>query len=483
MLENHYRSKEDSTKLRAVQFLKENIGDHYSTLITLERNGDEPIPVVGENAIHLSKEYIKSKIDEGWQVKKHSRADSLIISTRRIINEIDYAYEAWINSPWYEDTPESVFLEYLLPYKIANEFPDVWRSEMNVTLKSHIPKPNKLFSYSNEKKKFMWDYKKRYVRKQTEKYYKYDEEIMTLSDYPSFSEIKIFGSGICFAGSATVTLMMRSIGIPAAIDFIPYWGSINGSHAIDVHWDPIVKKLVKDKPFDIPVAKIFRKVYGRTRIREDIGSVLTNLDSFPISYLKDENVLDVTTDHVKTVDVIHAMPEKSSSKLAYICVYSYGQWKPIFFGKVDNGRVTFDDMGTNILYRIALIDKKNQLNFISRPFHLTEDGRKIFPTQRAGTMNLSVNRINHGEQATVKKGRKYALYYVSNTGTEIKIDTKTSQDTTELVFRDVPCADFYVLREMGARIDYSRYFKYEKKNQNWMVASQDLNYQAWIDIE
>ena len=63
-----------------------------------------------------------------WLLKNMDKDDKNTLSTSFLIDNCNYAYEAWDNTPWGK-VDESLFLEYVLPFSSLNERRDNWRQD------------------------------------------------------------------------------------------------------------------------------------------------------------------------------------------------------------------------------------------------------------------------------------------------------------------------------------------------------------------
>ena len=63
-----------------------------------------------------------------WLLKNMDKDDKNILSTSFLIDNCNYAYEAWDNTPWGR-VDDSLFLEYVLPFSSLNERRDNWRQD------------------------------------------------------------------------------------------------------------------------------------------------------------------------------------------------------------------------------------------------------------------------------------------------------------------------------------------------------------------
>lgn len=471
-IKKHYELEGDTVKLRAVQFLKANIAGHTSKIIYLKNLNSRKKISIFERKLNstLTLDSIKTLLSSGWQIESETINDSEILTSADIIQTIDISYARWKETSKLINIPVEVYLEYLLPYKVDGEFPDDWRLELEKQM-PHISDSNGTRVKINNilDKQQQWKYKSA-VREIQNLHYSYSDKVPSFTTYPSFNEIKLLKRGECFMGSVIATYCMRAAGIPSTIDYIPFWGSINGSHSFDVHWDAKSNMLVKDYPFNLPVAKIFRKTYKRVKQLDDFISAKNQRNEAQLDYLNNNFTLDVTAEHVPVHDIRYKIPPLSNGKIGLICVYSYGEWKPIFYGTLHNNMFQFKDMGTNVLYRIATISKDDKLNFISPMFFLQRNGRLLLPhVCKERYEDFLVKKINHGELSDVKEGAIYTLSLINSDGMEVDLQTKKCIRKGELIFNNILKSNFYILRERATDGSMSRHFAMNNGKQDWLT--------------
>jgi len=133
VLEHYSRNHEDKLKLKAAQFLIENM-DSYSFVTSIElQNYNHTLDSIFSlnkpiDAISNEQDSLLTQLKKPNSFYFDSIPDLQYVSAGFLIDNIDRAFEAW-KSPFAEDMNFDDFCEYLLPYK-ANEddHPDFWRS-------------------------------------------------------------------------------------------------------------------------------------------------------------------------------------------------------------------------------------------------------------------------------------------------------------------------------------------------------------------
>lgn len=214
---------------------------------------------------------------------------------------------------------------------------------------------------------------------------------------PSASLVCYNRTGNCREEASYTTYLCRHLGIPSTVDFIPHWGNRSLGHT----WPVIIRPDGKSVPFymgSVPgdttntyhgyvKPKVFRH---RFRLNRQMADDLSNEKSVPSLFIAPDFV-DVTDDYFATTDVVRSVPNKyADKKVAYICVSEKNEWIPVFYGKVDDGKVLFKSMGRNIVYLTAFYEN-GQLVPFGCPFRIDADGNVIElnpSTRHKQTLNL-----------------------------------------------------------------------------------------------
>ena len=103
--------------------------------------------------------------------------------------------------------------------------------------------------------------------------------------------------------------------------------------------------------------------------------------------------IDVTDEYCPTTDVVIEIPrEYKEKRIAYICVFDNNNWLPIYYGKIDNGKVVFPKMGRNLMYITAFYDGGKIVPF-GNPFNVQSDGSiRELPTYSKQKCTLRLTR-------------------------------------------------------------------------------------------
>ena len=426
---NYYSLSEDSLKRKAVSFLFENISSHTSEL---------PIPV------------------------HRIVPDASIINNNFLISDIDLAFEHWNKYPWADEVPFDIFLSFLLPYKVYGEEPSKWRSFFQEKFQNSI---NYLLNTLEiETLRSTNEIYYRIIVHNVGQWFKYEQNPVRFTRYPGLNELMTVKAGDCFGQSYLNVMILRSLGIPATIDYIPMWGRRNGTHASEVFWDNELKKFrtASGREFRFP-AKVFRYTFKQQNGWTDSILPVIKRNPFLLSFLQHNHWKDVTHEHTITASVEYKWD--FSTDFAYICVLNYGQWLPVYWGKVENGKARFENMGADMLYRVA-VPKGSSFELISPIFHLDETGNKtFFKSNPSEKINLPLSKLNTGALSWVKVDKNYSLYYYDKNNDWTLFQTQQCKTDSVIVFNGVPSNTLYWLWNVERERRLERPFLYQNGEQ------------------
>ena len=199
--------------------------------------------------------------------------------------------------------------------------------------------------------------------------------------------------GLCAQRCWYNSLLLSSLGIPVAIDFVPAWGNrnnshtwnvvlINGeSHAFEAFWDNDrwkYKRIYNNRDDDelwgrFRLPKVYRYTYSN-HIEGPLADVEVDKDDIPELFRSVKKV-DVSSEYFETADVTVELTGEAPQgvKYAYLAVFGYQDWHPVQWGKVENGRAVFREMGKDMVY-LPVYYKRGGLLPAAEPFRLRNDG-------------------------------------------------------------------------------------------------------------
>lgn len=258
------------------------------------------------------------------------------------------------------------------------------------------------------------------------------------------------------------------MGIPSTIDIVPLWGSRNGSHATEVFYRKIETnpneytysfKPSKGSFLNRP-AKVFRFSFKKVNVWDDsIKALIEPQKSYIPEFLKSNHLLDVTDQYADVSNLKYTFLNRQSDKLAYICVFNYGQWMPLFYGRITNSRFAiFNKMSKNMLYQVG-VPEGSSYKFVDRAFILDSSGKMIYSEPNTNVrIKIKIQKINEGENSWVKANSKYALSILNKKNYWEVVSVKYCETDSVLNFDKIPSNSFYRLKEIGTNHNLERIF-------------------------
>ncbi|MFA9392945.1 MAG: hypothetical protein ACERKD_24270 [Prolixibacteraceae bacterium] len=401
---DHYNQPEDSLKLKAAYFLVENMQgkgyykgkqlEDFNVLFDVLANKPadyrENLPWYADelNVLFDSIENIYGPLSYS---NMYFIKDEDAFTTESFIRYIDEAFKSWGN-PWSKQVVSFVdFLNYVLPYRNFSEPLEPWR-EMYT-------------------QKFNWIYDS----------VSPGEDIISMADRLNVgSELKFsngFGRyivsiapsdllkamyGTCADNSNHKAMIMRSFGIPVAIDFLPLYGSDHNSH----YWNAIkdqngnfisFEEALHDinafVAYKYKIGKVFRKSFSKNKA---LAELLENEKDNTPSVFTSCDFTDVTSEYVATSTVklkLENIPNETN--YVYAAVFNVQDWSLIDYAVVEkDGSATFKQMGRDVLY-LPVYSIQGKLIPAALPFCITPKGYIKYVESNNGSETVVLNRKYH----------------------------------------------------------------------------------------
>lgn len=317
-----------------------------------------------------------------------------IVQSDSLIRSLDNSFALREHSPFLKSYSRELFFEYILPYRVANEPLEYgWKWNFKKSLSVH----SKAIKAAAEEINYQ---------------IKLDMSPENYGDLPqSYSSLMKNRSGKCDDRTMLVTMALRAMGIPAAYEFVPHWGSSNNGHSFvsvicpdgTVYSLQNTDKVTMDGYLSRKTPKIYRRMYvcqENGTLSDDVPELFRYGDLKDVTHLHQIGYCDVTLSGKITT----AYPEY------YLSVFSPGGWVPVAIsrdasfqavgiGTRFNEKETpeAEDMGEGILY-LPSFWRKNEAVPIGNPIIVAPKGvREIVCDTSCRT--------------TVKLARKYPLNY------------------------------------------------------------------------
>lgn len=419
LLDHYGNDMADSLKLKAAKFLIKNMPGHYAfdtSALVLYR----PILYTYDSLYQLKK--INSKLEYSDQLNKKwnelkskynlyenvydkpVHPDIENISSGFLINQIDQAFSAWEFAKQIIDIDFPTFCQYVLPYRkqkgvclenwrthFRNDGIKITRQPSNSPIETFVD--SILHQYSEFVPKGL---------KHTGK---------DVVDYPylKLSDVCISKRVLCDTRCWFNSMLLASLGLPVAIDYVPAWGNRDNNHswnvivtkngplAFEPFWDRDrwkYNRIYNNRDNDdwwgkFRLAKVFR--YSFSSAAE--GPAMDNNEkpeNIPPFFCNDKQK-DVSEEYFATSDVeVKLDKTMQGAKYAWLCVLNSQRWTPVQWGKIKKGRTIFKKMGRDIVYLPAFYSNGNIIPAAS-PFILSDKGeiKTLIATEKVNNVKIT----------------------------------------------------------------------------------------------
>jgi hypothetical protein len=461
---DHYKKQADNRKLKAAYFLIANMVDRY-------HQEGEPI-IARRNVFAIIDNQAKSgnrRLNDLWDSLRLEKLtagnkkttlvyDAATIKAQVLIQHIDAAFIAW-SLPWAKHLSFEDFCELILPYKLANEEPELWNSRIQASYKwlfneqyAHATARNICLLLNSELKNLF---------------------LVRTANIPwdlNYTDLTMVRQGSCFHATQLGAYTMRAIGLPVVMDFTPFWANKSGGH----EWNALLEN-GKAIPFvgaeSDPGKTKIEYAYSRRRpkVYRHMYSLQPNSlfmqvhEEYDIPPLfRNSHMADVTDQYepvaAVTLSLNDAVPD---AQFAYLCVYNGQSWAPVTWAKIEAGRkVTFDKMGKNIVY-LPMYYVDETLQAAGAPFILNNDGQmETCPANTGKKMTAAIYR-KFSNGTAVKKGKTYELFYWN---AEWKSLGKQQAAADSIVYKNIPDKALLIIKNPD-QAGLERIFTYKNGQQ------------------
>ncbi len=387
-----------------------------------------------------------------------------------LTENIDLAFEAW-KKPWAESLTFDEFCEYVLPYRGSNEPLESWRG------------------YFYDKYRWVQDSVQTpadpveaacLINDDLKGWYRFDPLFYRHPTDLGLDEMLEYGRGRCEDMTNLAIYAMRAQGIAVMSDYTPAWPNTGNNHAwnalLDQNKQVVIFMGDGDNPGEYKLNNKKAKVYRKTFARQDscLAMLKPSYEKVP-RWLSGKNYTDVTKNYIPVfqvgVPLLFAPPD--SVHYAYLCVFNSGEWKAIHWGKINDKKTVFTDMGGDIVYLPAYY-KNGKLIPAAHPFILTDSGSRItlcadtlhyHPIKLYSTTRRAiVKATDEIREAAFENGALYELFYWDN---EWKSIGKATAATTKPLCFDAPENALLWLVKTGSNKEERIFTVNENGGQKW----------------
>lgn len=391
---DHY--KNDSIKLKAAIYLIENMPQHFSYIIPdMDKLELYKVKSVKEGYLTHQDSIDIMLLSQSFN-KIQKIYDSHVITADYLIQNIDFSFYIWTHQPWGKYLTFDDFCDRILPYRIEHEPLELWKIDY---YKSFNPILDSL--YQGTDVVGACDVLIRYIEKEG-----FPNNYLMPIELPRYkaSYLKEHKVGGCRESTDFITYVMRSLGIPVSVDQLYYSIGLNQAH----YWNTVKDTTGNIIPFWLDKGGVFRGLnddnirpkrkiyrYSYKMNLESQQAIACRQDLYKI--ISNSLIRDVTSEYYGKNNILLDLDiDLRDGQLIYLCAFSNEGLVPQGVSLIQNRRVAFKNIGTNLLYFLA-IDTKMGLKQVGYPFNF--DGTKV------NYYNPNINRINN-----IKLTRKTPLY-------------------------------------------------------------------------
>lgn len=186
--------------------------------------------------------------------------------------------------------------------------------------------------------------------------------------------------GNCHGESQFQLYILRSLGIPAVLDFFPLGAASTVGHEFNSIIDKdghAIYCQVNMTPgtgnLESPMSKVYRLNFS---INPSSLAVTKEKNERIPALFEDSHLVDVTSEYLPTtnVDIDLFKSNDESYKHAYLCINN-NKWMPISWSNISDNKCSFEDIGLDMLYVPALYTKAGKIRGAGYPFIIDEEGR------------------------------------------------------------------------------------------------------------
>ena len=382
---NHYRETDPNPdKLRAAEFLIENMPAHYSYAgKEIYQYYDYAAKILADTTLtpEQQRDSLLAITDQKYRdLPNHTVPDAQVIKADFLIKNIDTSYDKWVNCDWASQVTFDEYLEWMLPYKaIELQELDAWRDTLLAHFGEGLKNPIK-----NDVEYNTTLATADMIRNEAlNKLHRYG--LYTRAGLPLLSAYLLprqtYGDIPDYA--LTAVLAFRAAGVPAVLDETP----VGSRFTAAAKWFVILSDRGTEERSEWDLAtmigggffpndrgpKVYRNTYAIDKRRWEYHR------KAKYHYPFDLGKKDVTDKYFLVSDLKLPIDRQIRRKLKdrYIYIASAVRdqekpWRIVDFGKIKNGHACFENIGREVLYLVLGYDGEKLIP-ITEPFILNKD--------------------------------------------------------------------------------------------------------------
>lgn len=459
-----------SHKQQAYRFLKENIENYgwVDNYLTNSRGDTVEFSPFNYKTLYATRDTLDS-IRKLFRSNAVHYPDAELISNDSLKIIIKNAINQWQSSPFATNLSFEEFCEYLLPYRAGAErlcdFTDIVRTKYTqVLIDSNTKNPIAAACIINDDMK-AW--------------IKFDLRSHALLSEPSALELMRDSLGSCRTMAELFVQIMRTMGIPSAIDECPVWAHRNSGHEwtavrdIDGAWKPFEPAEFNPDGFRaVSENTKTPKIYRRTFSFNNEFSPQISPSDIPSTF-RYTNRVDVTHEYVTTsnISIAPEINHDKSNGILYLAVFNTNHWIPVAWSKIENGIANFKNVGNNDIIYLPVFYRNGNVIPSGTPFILSRDSERVAIVPDRNNLKMLdmkfQNRYWTVEWDTFSMGRVGRVAELYSWDEDWKLcDRDTVNETFISHFENVPSNGLYLIRWQEIANTWQRPFMADSTSDN-----------------
>jgi hypothetical protein len=375
VLDHYSQNASDSLKYRAACFLIENMPYYHfyeGELLSNYLNIYETIAISSKEPTAIMDSFIKNYGHFSYNMLT-VKSDVSEIKSEFLISNIEYAFKVWREQPWGKNVSFSDFCEYILPYRIGDEQPSGWRERM-------YRKYNSLLDpYRDSPRASDPLFAARIILDSLSKGEKHFTTILPNLPHIGPKLCEQWRTGSCRELTDLTVYVLRSLGIPCGVDFMPIHARGNAGHfwtfILDIDGntytsDYLDGNILNSHECQHFTSKIYRRQFSINRqLEKELTEKSFSIpDFFRYPRFKDVTAFYKGKNPLSDIYIPDSLLYSPTNKpdILYLCASRKMDWIPVDWTKTNGKPIHFKNVKSDIIFRIGGW-KNNQMEFYTDP--------------------------------------------------------------------------------------------------------------------
>lgn len=381
VLRHYQQTPADSLKYKAACFLIENM-PFYSYSVGKQLDNYKDYYIWLKSDPKKSPEEISDSVKKvyGPIGQLDRKRDIRMVDSAYLCNNIEWAFKVWQEQPWGKNISFDTFCEYILPYRIDDEPLEYWREMYYDKFNSLLDSLRMSDTLDKEDPLIAANY---LINRLPDKNYRYTGTTPTTFEHLGPQYVQYL-TGTCREVTDFSMYLLRALGIPCAIDFVPARSYVNAKHFWLVSWNKNGEDYSTDFPWALGLvrknwwyrwddsAKIYRYTFS---VNRELYEAMAAYEEEVYPFWQLPKFIDVTQDYAYyykkelKIPTSRLYQKKQDGKITYLCFSSRGSWIPIDWTVYDPDHLVFRNLKKGAVMRVATY-QKGVLGFVTDPFYV-----------------------------------------------------------------------------------------------------------------